>query len=178
MSKKIDIKRLSIFLVLVAVIIAVIVIIVVNSKGDNDITLDGTQDPMSGGSMNNNAQIEYDGNPYNVPEIYAENVPEFIDEQGQEIDDATMENIKSEITNKFKSLPADKLGLSTDPQTAHLVFNKGTTKIADYTCVVFAVYENVENSLVFKSKFAMTIDTNTLYSFDSETLMYNMIELK
>ena len=58
-----------------------------------------------------------------------------------------------------------------------IVFNQGTTIIADNTCLVFAVYEQKDNSLNFISKYAMSIDTEVLYKYDSESLVFNMIEL-
>ena len=58
-----------------------------------------------------------------------------------------------------------------------IIFNQVTTTIAGKNCLVFAVYEEKGNESNFISKFAMSIDMSVLYKFDSNTLIYNMIEM-
>lgn len=176
---KINKKRLIIFIVIAVLIIGIVVAATVKllNKDNKDITLDGTDQTIEGNNMTNNQEIEYDGNPYNVPQDYTETVNEFVNESGEVLDENTLSEVKQNITDKFKQLPTDKLGINTDMSNIRIVFNQGTTKVADSTCLVFVVYEEKDNSLNFISKYAMSIDTNIVYKYDSTALIYNMIEL-
>ncbi len=79
--------------------------------------------------------------------------------------------------DKFKSIPADKLKLNISMDNARLIFNQGTTTIANNKCLVFVAYEEKDNALNFISKYAMSIDTSILYKYDSEALVFNMLEI-
>lgn len=177
---KLDKKRLLIFVAVVIVVIAVVVLIVkVVNNNEEKITIDGNASSIDDGQnvTDESSQVEYDGNPYNVPQDYTQTLNEFVGETGEALDENTLNEVKDNIMNKFKGISTDKLGISADMSSVKIVFNQGTTIIADNTCLVFAVYEQKNNSLNFISKYAMSIDTEVLYKYDSESLVFNMIEL-
>jgi hypothetical protein len=176
---KLDKKRLLIFVAVVIVVIAVVVLIVkIVNNNEEKITIDGNASSIDGQNITDeSSQVEYDGNPYNVPQDYTQTLNEFVGETGEALDENTLNEVKDNIINKFKGISTDKLGISVDMSNVKIVFNQGTTIIADSTCLVFAVYEQKDNNLNFISKYAMSIDTEVLYKYDSESLVFNMIEL-
>lgn len=181
---KVNMKRLIVFIAIVVVIIVAIVILVknLNKKIDNidlknkGITLDGTDQTIEGGNITNSQEIEYDGNPYNVPQDYTKTVNEFVGESGEELDSGTLSTVKQNIIEKFKQDYSEKYGISIDMSNVRIIFNQGTTTIADNTCLVFAVYEEKDENLTFISKFAMSLNIEVLYRYNSKTFMYSMIE--
>ena len=182
MKNKIKVNRLRLVIVilLVILVIAGIVFLVKCLRKDNkqEITLDGTNNVIDEGKVISNSQdIEYDGNPYNVPQDYTQTTNEYINETGDIIDQSTLTNLKQDIENKFRSIPNEKLGINVDMSNISIIFNQVTTTIAGKNCLVFAVYEEKGNESNFISKFAMSIDMSVLYKFDSNTLIYNMIEM-
>lgn len=172
---KVNRKRLCAFIVIFVAIIAVIIISIVLSKRKN-LTLDGSKTKVDGASITNNQEIEYDGNPYNVPQAYVETVNQYVDEKGNALEGADLSNVKNNIIDKFKSYSNEKLGFEASMDNIKIVFNQGTTTIAENTCIVFAVYEIVDDSLDYISKYAMSIDTNVIYKFDSEAFVFRMIQ--
>ncbi len=176
---KLDKKRLLISIAIIVIIIAVVVLIVkIATNNEDKITIDGNASTIDGQNITDeSSEVEYDGNPYNVPQDYTQTLNEFVGETGETLDEATLNEVKTNITNKFKGISADKLGIDIDMSTIKIVFNQGTTIIADNTCLVFAVYEQKDDTLNFISKYAMSIDTNVLYKYDSQALVFNMIEL-
>ena len=176
---KLDKKRLLISIAIIVIIIAVVVLIVkIATNNEDKITIDGNASTIDGQNITDeSSEVEYDGNPYNVPQDYTQTLNEFVGETGEALDENTLNEVKDNIMNKFKGISTDKLGISADMSSVKIVFNQGTTIIADNTCLVFAVYEQKDNSLNFISKYAMSIDTEVLYKYDSESLVFNMIEL-
>ena len=176
---KIDKKRLLIITAIVIVIIALIVLVIRVINNDEDkITVDGTSSTIVGQNVtDDSSKVEYDGNPYNVPQDYTQTVNEFVGESGEALDENTLNEVKDNITNKFKQIPGEKLGINVDMSTIKIIFNQGTTTIADNACLVFVVYEERDDKLNFISKYAMSIDTNVLYKYDSQNLVFNMIEI-
>ncbi len=180
MSKKVKInkKRLVTILVVVIVVIIAIIMIVKNvNKDKNEITLDGTTTNIENKTITNEQQIEYDGNPYNVPQDYTQTVSGYVDDSNNEMSGDEISQIKRNIEEKFKSVSTDKLGISANMDSIVINFNPVTTTIAEKKCLVFAVYTEENNELNFVSKYAMSVDASTLYKFDSEKLIYNMIEM-
>lgn len=180
-KKKNNVKISPKFFILLAAIIIVIVVIVLIVKGgkndDSKITLDGSGNAnVDGQQVNNNQEIEYDGNPYNVPQSYTTTVNDFIGESGEELDENTLPSIKEEIKSKFTSMSTEQIGINVDMQNIRIIFNQGTTTIADNNCLVFSVYEQKDGSLNFVSKYAMSTNTEILYKYDSSANMFNMIQ--
>lgn len=177
-------KRLILFVAIVIIVIVAIILLVknINKKIDNidiknnGITLDGTDPKIEGGNMTNSQEIEYDGNPYNVPQDYTKTVNEFVGESGEALDSVTLSTVKESIIDNFKKNYSEKYGINVNMENVKIIFNQGTTTIADNTCLVFAVYEEQGDNLAFISKFAMSINTEILYKYNSETFMYSMIE--
>lgn len=176
---KIDKKRLLIITAIVIVIIALIVLVIRVINNDEDkATVDGTSSTIDGQNVtDDSSKVEYDGNPYNVPQDYTQTVNEFVGESGEALDENTLNEVKDNITNKFKQIPGEKLGINVDMSTIKIIFNQGTTTIADNACLVFVVYEEKDDKLNFISKYAMSIDANVLYKYDSQNLVFNMIEI-
>lgn len=175
---KVNKKRLIIFVVVIVIIIIAIVLLIKNLNKDKDITLDGTEQITIDSQVAINEQdIEYDGNPYNVPQEYTQTVNEFIGDTGEALDENTLITVKEDIENKFRSISPDKLGINSEMANVKITFNPVTTTIAGKNCLVFAVYEEKDNQSIFISKYAMSVDTSVLYKFNSDTLVYNMIEI-
>lgn len=181
---KVNVKRLAIAIIVLVIIVVAIVMIVKNIKKnpddidikDSGITLDGSTPGIEGGSMTNSQEIEYDGNPYNVPQDYTKTVNEFVGETGEALDSETLSTVKQNIIEKFKQGYSEKYGINVDMSNVRIIYNQGTTTIAGNTCLVFVVYEEKDGDLTFISKFAMSINTEVLYKYNSETFMYSMIE--
>jgi hypothetical protein len=175
---KVNKKRLLFSIIVLIIIIVAIILIVKNiGKKDSNITLDGTSQKIDGVSVSNSQEIEYDGNPYSVPQEYTVAVDEYVYTDGEAIDDSSLNEIKQSMIEKFKQSSTDNLQLDADMQNIRIIFNQGTTTIADSTCLVFVVYEEKDDSLNFKSKYAMSLDTKVIYKYDSESLVYNMLEI-
>lgn len=174
---KVNKKRLGIFIAILVILIILIVVICKAISNKSEITLNGTDQTIGGNNISNSQEIEYDGNPYNVPQDYTETVTDFVNESGEAIDENTLAGIKQNIMDKFKSISVDKLKLNINMDNARLIFNQGTTIIANNKCLVFVVYEEKDNALNFISKYAMSLDTSVLYKYDSDALVFNMLEI-
>lgn len=174
---KVNKKRLGIFIAILIIIILLIVVICKAIGNKSEITLNGKDKTIDGNNMSNSQEIEYDGNPYNVPQDYTETVNEYVGESGEAIDENTLSGIKQSIMDKFKGIPADKLKLDINMDNSRIIFNQGTTIIANNKCLVFVVYEEKDGALNFISKYAMSIDTSVLYKYDSDALIFNMLEI-
>lgn len=171
---KVNKKRLSIFIAIVVIVIVAIIVVILSKK--NKLILDSSKTKVDGTSVSNAQDIEYDGNPYNVPQAYVETIDKYVDEQGEDLDSTTLNTVKNNIIDKFKSYSNEKLGFEASMDSLKIVFNQGTTTIAENTCIVFAVYEIADGSLKYISKYAMSIDTSVIYKFDSEEFVFRMIQ--
>lgn len=173
----VDFKKLipAIIVLIAIVVIVILVVKVVNKKGD-DISLDSsTSGLIEKAEMINKAEAEYDGNPYNVPESFTTKEETYGGENSASLSEQEVENAKAVISSSFKAYTADQLGIVINMDAVRLIFNTGTTIIADTTCLVFNVYEEVDDSLKYICKFAMSVDGTTLYRFDDEVFVYRMI---
>ena len=83
---KVNKKRLSIFITILVILIILIVVICKAIGNKSEITLNGTDQTIGGNNVSNSQEIEYDGNPYNVPQDYTETVTDFVNESGEAID--------------------------------------------------------------------------------------------
>lgn len=180
MKKKVKINKARLITSILVVIIVIVAIVLIAKKANKQpekITLDGSTQVIENKQITNTQEIEYDGNPYNVPQSYTTTVNEFVGEDGSAIDANELSTIKVKIEEKFKSISAEKLGINADMSNITIVFNQATTTIAEKNCLVFAVYEIKGDESNYISKFAMSEDATVLYKFDSESLIYNMIEM-
>lgn len=176
-ANKIDIKRLIPAIIAVVLIVVVIVMIVkaVNRKS-GDISLDGESAGLiEKAEMINKLEAEYDGNPYNVPETFTTTESTYVGVESEELSANEVSNIKSTITNKFKSYSTEELGINCSMDNVRMIFNTGTTTIADTKCLVFNTYSVDGESMQYIAKFAMSIDGSTLYKFDNQLFVYRMI---
>ena len=176
-ANKIDINRLIPAIIALVLIIVVIVMIVkaVTRKSDN-ISLNGESAGLiEKAEMINKLEAEYDGNPYNVPETFTTTESTYVGEESEELSVDEISNVKNTIINKFKSYSPEELGINCSMDNVRMIFNTGTTTIADTKCLVFNVYSVDGEAMQYVSKFAMSIDGNTLYKFDSQLFVYRMI---
>ena len=176
-ANKIDIKRLIPAIIALVLIIVVIVMIVkaVTRKSDN-ISLNGESAGLiEKAEMINKLEAEYDGNPYNVPETFTTTESTYVGEESEELSADEISNVKNTIINKFKSYSPEELGINCSMDNVRMIFNTGTTTIADTKCLVFNTYKVDGESMQYISKFAMSIDGNTLYKFDNQLFVYRMI---
>lgn len=176
-ANKIDIKRLIPAIIALVLIIVVIVMIVkaVTRKSDN-ISLNGESAGLiEKAEMINKLEAEYDGNPYNVPETFTTTESTYVGEESEELSADEISNVKNTIINNFKSYSPEELGINCSMDNVRMIFNTGTTTIADTKCLVFNVYSVDGEAMQYVSKFAMSIDGNTLYKFDNQLFVYRMI---
>ena len=100
---KLDKKRLLIFVAVVIVVIAVVVLIVkVVNNNEEKIIIDGNASSIDDGQnvTDESSQVEYDGNPYNVPQDYTQTLNEFVGETGETLDEATLNEVKTNINDE------------------------------------------------------------------------------
>ncbi len=176
-NSKLNFKRIIPAIIALILIIVVIVLIVkaVTRKSD-DISLDGSSAGLiEKAEMINKLEAEYDGNPYNVPETFTTTEDTYVGESSEELSASEISDVKNTIISKFKSYSPEELGIDCSMDNVRMIFNTGTTTIADTKCLVFNTYKVDGESMQYISKFAMSIDGNTLYKFDNQLFVYRMI---
>lgn len=174
---KLDLKRLILAaIVLIAIVVVVVLIVKAINKKSDDISLDGSAAGIiEKAEMINKVEAEYDGNPYNVPESFTTSDNTYAGESGEQLTDAQINEAKNVIRNKFLSYSSEELGIVNNMDAVRVIFNSGTTVIADSTCLVFNAYEEVDGALQYICKFAMSLDGSILYKFDADLFVYRMI---
>ena len=178
-SKKnnVDYKRLALFiLVLDAIIVGVVLIVKAITKDKETISLDGSSSGIvEKAEMINKLEAEYDGNSYNVPESYTTKDEIYKGQDNVELTEEQLNQLKIDVNNKFATYTAQEVGIDVNMENVKLIFNTGTTRIADRQCVVFNVYEQNGDKISYIAKCAMSLDLEVLYTFDSELFVYRMV---
>lgn len=163
--KKINLKRFIPFILILLVIVIAIVMVVNSNIGNNgessgDFNLDGTKKNT-------------DSNTIAISQSETSSVNEYVDASGNKLDDGTLKKNKDNIIVAFKQIPAEKLGLNIDLNSAKIMFNQGTTTIKDKQFLVFNVYSQAGKNV---GTYAMSIDTEVVYKYNTNTLEYELIE--
>jgi len=176
-NSKLNFKRIIPAIIALILIIVVIVLIVkAVTRESDDISLDGSSAGLiEKAEMINKLEAEYDGNPYNVPETFTTTEDTYVGESSEELSASEISDVKNTIISKFKSYTPEELGIDCSMDNVRMIFNTGTTTIADTKCLVFNAYKVDGESMQYISKFAMSIDGNTLYKFDNQLFVYRMI---
>lgn len=194
--KKVKINKKRLFLSIMILIIIILVIVfgikLIGNKDETsgDMNLDGSQETVDTPSQED-VPVQENAVPgvvddlsgdtqeseVTVPQQATDNVEEFVDEQGNKMDENVLQTNKDTIIQAFKAIPADKLGLTADLASAKIMFSQGITTIATNECFVFNVYVNENGSLKNAGVYAMSRDTTVLYKFNSASLEYELIEI-
>lgn len=163
--KRFNIKRI-LPIVLIIVIIIAIISIIFSSKEDNN---ENNADFSIGKTKEN-----IDTGLVTISQNDTATVNEYVDNNGNKLDDNTLKQTKDNIMTSFKRISSDKLGQDIDISRCKIIFNKGTTTIKENSFLVFNVYSQEGKNI---GTYAMSIDTNTIYRYNTQTLEYELIEI-
>ena len=172
--------------ILIAIIIIIIVIVFSsNNKEENPSDSSMNTGNIENGSMSNeddNNTISDEpvtGNPLDVPQINTSSTNEYIDDSGATIADETVESIQSQIEAKFKTISLDKLNLKgVDLDSARIIFGEGVMKIANKECLGFSIYIPNGNYMKNAGMYAMSLDTEVLYRYDTDIMTYISVNME
>ena len=106
---------------------------------------------------------------------------EYVDDNGNVLSEEQIEQIKSSLLEEFKTYGVDKLGLENvdlASDMTRLMYNVGVTTILEKKYLVFNVYALAEGDSYLRNRgmYAMSLDLSRLYKFDTESLVYLLIE--
>lgn len=186
-TNKLNKKRLFLSIMILIILIVAIVLIVkfagngeeTNGNfnlGDSQENVDTPNSQEGGDTQPDQTSAVPDGTN-SVPQNETESVGDFVDESGNKLEEDTLQTSKDAITQAFKAISPDKLGLEVDLNSARIMFNQGITTIAENECFVFSVYVQDGETMKNIGTYAMSRDTKVLYKFNLDTLVYDLIEI-
>lgn len=168
---KINKKRFIPIIVLAVVIIILVVVIINIGKKPKSIT-EGVVD-FNTIDLSNVDRVTTD------EIVFQENTTsndENLDSNGQIISEGDLNNIKSQIKQKFATYSKEAVGMEIEPSEGSIIFNSGITNVNGKDCLIFNVYGGDGEYMKFYAKYAMSTDCSTLYFFNSEYFAYILIK--
>jgi len=178
---KIRKRRLAVFILIIVVIIVAIIFSTLN-KEKEDITVNGDIDSIGSkeilnpGKSQDDNQVDNGDNTEGIHINDTVNVDKYVDETGKELTTEEMTIEKEKISNKFKSISPDILGLNVDMSEVKLMYNQGTNNIDGNICYVFSVYVPNGDTVSKIGTYAISTDLLVLYRFNSDTMKYELIK--
>ena len=163
---------------ILAAIVVVITVIATSSKNSEENKSDSGMNTgniengtsSSTGDNNNTSAEPVTGNPLDVPQVNTSSTNEYIDDSGSAMAQETVGSIQEQIIAKFKTIPVDL-------NSARIMFGEGVMKIANKECLGFTVYVLNGNYLQSAGMYAMSIDTEVLYRYDTDTMTYIFVNM-
>lgn len=171
---------------ILAAIVVVITVIATSSKNSEENKSDSGMNTgniengtsSSAGDNNNTSAEPVTGNPLDVPQVNTSSTNEYIDDSGSAMAQETVGSIQEQIIAKFKTIPQERLNLkNVDLDSARIMFGEGVMKIANKECLGFTVYVLNGNYLQSAGMYAMSIDTEVLYRYDTDTMTYIFVNM-
>ena len=186
--KNINIKRfLPALGILVAIIVIILVIVYSSNKQENtnlpeDDNVNSVNENIENNESTSNEDVsdseQSEENSLDVPQVDTSSTNEYVDDSGEQIEGGTIEDTQAKIEEKFKSIPLDRLNLQgVYLNSAKIIFGEGVMKIANKDCFGFSVYVLDGSYMKSAGTFAMSMDTEVLYRYDTSSMTYIFVNM-
>lgn len=188
--KNINLKRFIPIVCVVLIIIVIIIAVILGARNKNNEESNADSSLNSGTVEQNTSSNATDENnddtssstteetSLDVPQLDTSSTNEYVEEDGSKIEEATVESIQESMKAKFKTVSKEDLCLEdVDLDSARFIFGEGVINIAKKDCFGFSVYVLNGQYLENAGTFAMSLDTEVLYRYDTETMTYIFVNM-